>query len=89
MCWQVYWWAERIFLCKLVAFVVLVVVFLPQVVSKIPDISCSHRDPLPILHKYYQPGDQIIAGIMSHLYRFSKVIKFKECPSNDIFEEPM
>ncbi|XP_053216233.1 vomeronasal type-2 receptor 26-like [Podarcis raffonei] len=60
-----------------------------DVVSKIPDISCSHRDPLPILHKYYQPGDQIIAGIMSYIYRFSSSIEFKECPSNDIFEEPI
>ncbi|XP_053225726.1 vomeronasal type-2 receptor 26-like [Podarcis raffonei] len=64
----------------------LVLVFLPQVVSKVPSIKCDVSDPLSILHKHYQSGDLIIAGIMSHIYRFSNSISFRERPSNDLFD---
>lgn len=86
MYWQVYWNAKGVVLCKIVAFLMLVLVFLPQVVSKVPSIKCDVSDPLSILHKHYQSGDLIIAGIMSHIYRFSNSISFRERPSNDLFD---
>lgn len=77
---------EEFFSCKLVASVVLVLVFLPQVVCKIPDVKCGTSDPLPILHKFHHPGDLTIAGIVSMMYMFSKPITFIECPSMDLFD---
>ncbi|XP_061447422.1 vomeronasal type-2 receptor 26-like [Rhineura floridana] len=62
---------------------------LEEVVSKDPHIKCRICDPLPILHKYYQSGDVIIAGIMSHIYRFSNSITFRKCPSNDLFDDTL
>nr|XP_028566576.1 vomeronasal type-2 receptor 26-like [Podarcis muralis] len=77
---------EEFFSCKLVASVVLVLVFLPQVVCKIPDVKCGTSDPLPILHKFHHPGDLTIAGIVSMMYIFSTPITFIECPSMDLFD---
>ncbi|XP_062993088.1 vomeronasal type-2 receptor 26-like [Elgaria multicarinata webbii] len=54
---------------------------------KIPNIKCSISDPLPVLHKYYQSGDLIIAGILSQIYILSKPITFSKLPSNELFED--
>ncbi|XP_077776767.1 vomeronasal type-2 receptor 26-like [Podarcis muralis] len=71
----------------MVGFVLWQPVPLPQVTCKIPNIECSISNPLPILHKYYQPGDLIIAGIMSQIYIFFNSIDFEKCPSSDLFDD--
>nr|XP_028566596.1 vomeronasal type-2 receptor 26-like [Podarcis muralis] len=71
----------------MVGFVLWLPVLLPQVTCKIPNIECSVTNPLPILHKYHQPGDLIIAGIMSQIYIFFNSIDFRKCPSSDLFDD--
>ncbi|XP_060137279.1 vomeronasal type-2 receptor 26-like [Zootoca vivipara] len=46
--------------------------------------TCS---PLPFLHKYYQPGDLIVAGIMSQISILFNPIDFDKCPSNDLIDD--
>ncbi|KAM6449109.1 vomeronasal type-2 receptor 26-like [Liasis olivaceus] len=48
-------------------------------------MNCIVGDPVPILHKYYQSGDVIVAGILSQIYIFSNTINFHEKPSTDLF----
>ncbi|XP_032092338.1 vomeronasal type-2 receptor 26-like [Thamnophis elegans] len=48
-------------------------------------MSCIVGDPVPILHKYYQSGDVIVAAILSQIYIFSNTIQFYEKPSTDFF----
>ncbi|XP_053117355.1 vomeronasal type-2 receptor 26-like [Hemicordylus capensis] len=49
--------------------------------------KCPLSDPLPILHKYYHPGDHIIGGIISQIYIFSNEITFKKYPSPELSAE--
>ncbi|XP_025031704.1 vomeronasal type-2 receptor 26-like [Python bivittatus] len=42
---------------------------------------------LPILQKYYHPGELNIAGIMSQSYAFLHPITFKTTPSLDLFDD--
>ncbi|XP_015263341.1 PREDICTED: vomeronasal type-2 receptor 26-like [Gekko japonicus] len=65
----------------MVLFVASVLVLLVQVVCKSPSVQRPTSQPLPIVHKYYQSGDLLIAGIVSHLFKFSDAVKFEECPS--------
>ncbi|XP_060110724.1 vomeronasal type-2 receptor 26-like [Heteronotia binoei] len=44
-------------------------------------------DPLPILHQYYQPGEYIMAAILSQIYMWSKEITFEKRPSIEIFDD--
>ncbi|XP_053225712.1 vomeronasal type-2 receptor 26-like [Podarcis raffonei] len=69
--------------------VVLIFVLLPQAVCKLPNAKCSIRDPLPILHKYYQPGDLNIAGISSQNFVFSSPMTFEKPPSTELFGDIM
>ncbi|XP_062993117.1 vomeronasal type-2 receptor 26-like [Elgaria multicarinata webbii] len=83
---QVNWWLERRIFWKIMTSVVLVLVLLPQVICKVPIDKCT-SDPLPILHKYYQSGDFIIAGIVSQIYLLSDEIAFKNHPSQELVDE--
>ncbi|XP_077776750.1 vomeronasal type-2 receptor 26-like [Podarcis muralis] len=69
--------------------VVLIFVLLPEAVCKLPNAKCSTRDPLPILHKYYQPGDLNIAGISSQNFVFSSPMTFEKPPSTELFGDIM
>nr|XP_028560542.1 vomeronasal type-2 receptor 26-like [Podarcis muralis] len=48
---------------------------------------CSICSPLPFLHKYYQPGDLIVAAIMSQISILFNSIDFDKCPSTDLFDD--
>ncbi|KAG8147408.1 hypothetical protein E2320_022932, partial [Naja naja] len=54
---------------------------------KISDAKCPVGEPLSILHKYYQPGDFIIAGIFSQIYIFSSPISYEMPPSEESFDD--
>ena len=73
--------------CKFVKFLVLVL--LPQVISKHPIVHCSIGHHVPILHKYYQSGDLIIAGIMSQIFIFSNTLNFEKHPSLELSDDHM
>ncbi|XP_062993110.1 vomeronasal type-2 receptor 26-like [Elgaria multicarinata webbii] len=49
-------------------------------------VKCAISKPLPILHKYYQSGDPVIAGIISQIYIFSDTITFKKSPTHELFD---
>ncbi|KAG8140777.1 hypothetical protein E2320_003430 [Naja naja] len=71
--------------CKLMKLSVLVLMLLFRAVSEILNMNCIVGDPVPILHKYYQPGEVIVAGILSQIYIFSNTIHFHEKPSTSLF----
>nr|XP_056720105.1 vomeronasal type-2 receptor 26-like [Euleptes europaea] len=71
----------------MVVFVALVLALLSQVVCKVLVTKCTLSEPVPILHKYYQSGDLIIAGIISQIYIFSKSITFEKPPSPEFLDE--
>ncbi|XP_060110823.1 vomeronasal type-2 receptor 26-like [Heteronotia binoei] len=72
---------------KIVTFVVFVLVLVPQAVCDVPVVQCTIHNPLPILHKYYQTGDFIIAGIISQIYSSFNQFMFKNDPSQSVAEE--
>ncbi|XP_033025868.1 vomeronasal type-2 receptor 26-like [Lacerta agilis] len=55
----------------------------------LPLSQCSIREPAPILHKYYQSGDLIIAGIISQIYIFSDTLSFVKHPSQIFSDDHM
>lgn len=69
---------------KIVTFMVLVLVLLPQAVSDAPIVQCTICNPLPILYKYYQTGDFIIAGIISQIYSSFDKLMFRIDPSQKV-----
>ncbi|XP_070810267.1 vomeronasal type-2 receptor 26-like [Pituophis catenifer annectens] len=64
--------------------IILAVVLYGQ--RKIPLAKCPIKAPVPILHKYYQPGDFIIASITSQVYIFSSPVTFQKPPSDETFD---
>nr|XP_056720645.1 vomeronasal type-2 receptor 26-like [Euleptes europaea] len=48
-----------------------------------------HKDPLPILHEFYQPGDLIIGGIVSQVFLLHETFSFKEQPRRILIGEPV
>ncbi|XP_039180273.1 vomeronasal type-2 receptor 116-like [Crotalus tigris] len=52
-----------------------------------PIHSCKLRDPLPIVHKYYQSGDLIIAAIIYQVFFLSNEITFQSVPSYDVLDQ--
>ncbi|KAG8140788.1 hypothetical protein E2320_003447, partial [Naja naja] len=51
-----------------------------RVAGRNTTMQCFIRDPIPILHKYYEPGELIIGGIMSQIYVFTEVMNFDQHP---------
>ncbi|XP_077169449.1 vomeronasal type-2 receptor 26-like [Paroedura picta] len=68
-------WSQHIVFCKVVDNPSV------QVVSKAPYSPCPINRPLPIVHKYYQSGDLLIAGIVSNVFQFSDALSFEARPS--------
>ncbi|XP_077774187.1 vomeronasal type-2 receptor 26-like [Podarcis muralis] len=52
-----------------------------------PVNKCNIDYPLSVRHKYYQPGDFIIAGIISQFYMFSFEITFEQHPFDELFND--
>ncbi|XP_077776737.1 vomeronasal type-2 receptor 26-like [Podarcis muralis] len=53
----------------------------------VPVSRCNVSDPLLIHHKYYQPGDLIIGGIISHIFHFLSALNFKQRLSSELFDD--
>ncbi|XP_077171521.1 vomeronasal type-2 receptor 26-like [Paroedura picta] len=73
----------------MVVYVVVVLVMLPQTVCKLSIKMCETRNPVPVRHKFYQPGDLIIGGIISQIYMFSDPITFERYPFHKLFDDPI
>ncbi|XP_058038442.1 vomeronasal type-2 receptor 26-like [Ahaetulla prasina] len=74
---------------KVVVFVALMIAIqaLLHAPHKVPDAKCPVGEPLSILHKYYQPGHFIIAGIFSQIYIFSSPISYEMPPSEESLDD--
>ncbi|XP_077775143.1 vomeronasal type-2 receptor 26-like [Podarcis muralis] len=78
------------FLTRITAAIVLLLVMLPYSVGKVHSINCSlYDDPLPIPHKYYQPGDFVIGEIVSQVFLFQDSPSFTEVPTQMSIGEPV
>ncbi|XP_032092345.1 vomeronasal type-2 receptor 26-like [Thamnophis elegans] len=53
--------------------------------SMIPSDKCRTNNPLPFLHKQYQPGDFLVVGIFSQIYIYYRMIDFRKHPSKELF----
>nr|XP_056720120.1 vomeronasal type-2 receptor 26-like [Euleptes europaea] len=84
---QLNWCPEGNVSLKMVVFVVVELVLVPLAMCKVPLFKCPIRDPLPILHKYYNSGDILIAGIMSQIYVAINPMTFEKCPSEELFDD--
>ncbi|XP_058038508.1 vomeronasal type-2 receptor 26-like [Ahaetulla prasina] len=60
---------------------------MPRTVSGVPSLMCHIRYPLPISHRYYQPGDLSIAGIISQVFTFSNPVTYNQYPSHNLLDE--
>lgn len=70
-------------------FQLLLLVQLSDGVCSIPLVNCRSGKPVPLVHKYYQPGDLIIAGIISQIFTISDQITFRRHPSEELVDELM
>ncbi|XP_026546090.1 vomeronasal type-2 receptor 26-like [Notechis scutatus] len=86
---QTLWKKAGDFSDKVIFFVALMIAIqtLPHTLNKVSIAKCPVGKPLFILHKYYQPGDFIIAGIFSQIYIFSSPISFQKPPSEEGFDD--
>ncbi|XP_015266851.1 PREDICTED: vomeronasal type-2 receptor 26-like [Gekko japonicus] len=66
---------------------VLVLVLLLQAACRVPICKCTTCKTLSVLHKYYHPGDFIIAGIISQISMTSEEITFAKYPFQELFDE--
>ncbi|XP_061447430.1 vomeronasal type-2 receptor 26-like [Rhineura floridana] len=70
----------------MVLFMALALMLLPQEVCAVPVAQCNISDPFAENHMYYQPGDFIIASIISQIYRFSNPVNFERHPSRELLD---
>lgn len=77
---------ELIFIMKLL---ICLLLFLLQMGCKTQPIKCSIQDPIPIDHKYFQPGDLIIGGITSFLLITRDVGRFEDDPHHSVVGESL
>lgn len=69
---------------------VLLFALLPSTTCKARSIQCMlGDDPLPILHKFYQPGDVLIGEIVSQVLVFHNSPTFMEQPLQTLIGEPV
>ncbi|KAG8140313.1 hypothetical protein E2320_003011, partial [Naja naja] len=58
---------------------------LPHMACKTQAIKCSIQVPIPIDHKYFQPGDLLIGGMTSFVFITRDVGSFVEDPHHSLF----
>lgn len=63
-----------------IIFNLLAFMLLPKIVCKVPVLKCPRTQPTTIIHKYYQPGDRIIGGILSQSFIFINAMMFRRPP---------
>nr|XP_028560577.1 vomeronasal type-2 receptor 26-like [Podarcis muralis] len=58
-------------------------------VCKVHELKCTRKVPVHIPHEWYEPGDLLIGGMVSHIYYISRPVLFKEHPSQVLIEIPL
>ncbi|XP_028560690.2 vomeronasal type-2 receptor 26-like [Podarcis muralis] len=67
----------------------LVLLFLiPPLSNTSNTFRCPGNDPIPVPHEWYQPGDLIIGGIVTHIYYVFYEVFFTEHPTQNLFDVP-
>ncbi|XP_063158808.1 vomeronasal type-2 receptor 26-like [Candoia aspera] len=56
-------------------------------VCRVPVLKCPGTQPIRFLHKYYQPGDRIIGGILSQTFPLFNIMEFRRHPFQDILSD--
>ncbi|KAK9397906.1 type-2 vomeronasal receptor [Crotalus adamanteus] len=78
-----------IYYSELVILKTLVLLFFPIVMCLSPPYTCKLSSPLPIVHKYYQSGDLIIAAIIYQIFFLTNEITFQNLPSSEVLDQFM
>ncbi|XP_026578127.1 vomeronasal type-2 receptor 26-like [Pseudonaja textilis] len=55
--------------------------------SNTQPIKCSIQDPIPIVHKYFQPGDLIVGDIISLVFPTRDAERFEQDPHHSLISE--
>ncbi|KAK9398179.1 type-2 vomeronasal receptor [Crotalus adamanteus] len=68
---------------------VIKLIFLVFLMHKAVTLSCPASNAFPVPHDWYQPGDLVIGGMMSHLnYHFYQTL-FKQHPFLNLYDSPI
>lgn len=67
---------------------VMLLLLLPSISSKADTTKCHMKDPLPVPHEWYQPGDFLIGEMASHLFYLMDEIAFSRHPAQDLYRDP-
>lgn len=87
--------AERekaIHVCRLTIMLILLLLLLlllPPIACKGCTLKRTETEPLHIPHEWYQPGDVIIGGIVSHIHCIFHDLHFKTHPSQESIDFPL
>ncbi|XP_033024101.1 vomeronasal type-2 receptor 26-like [Lacerta agilis] len=57
-------------------------------VPKVHTVVCSGNNPVHIPHEFYEQGDLIIGGIVSHIHYIFPIVSFDEHPSRVVIKNP-
>ncbi|XP_054850399.1 vomeronasal type-2 receptor 26-like [Eublepharis macularius] len=68
--------------------VVVLLLLLPLILCKAEATKCLMKDPLPVPHEWYQPGDLLIGGMSSQMGYHVHEIEFRQHPSQVLYKEP-
>lgn len=63
---------------------ILVLGVFPRSICKVSFSKGTQGDTSPFFHKYYEPGDSILGGIISHSFVVSEDITFTRHPFEDL-----
>lgn len=86
---KIYIWRAS-FVNGIIQVVVLLLILVCHTVGNTHSINCSTLDdPLPIPHKFHQPGDLVIGEIVSQVYFHYNNLSFEEQPIHVLIDEPM
>ncbi|XP_026547188.1 vomeronasal type-2 receptor 26-like [Notechis scutatus] len=62
--------------------------FLMLLMDKVGTLSCPASDAFLVPHEWYQPGDFIVGGMVSHIVYHFYEMKFKEHPAITLYDVP-
>ncbi|XP_063158966.1 vomeronasal type-2 receptor 26-like, partial [Candoia aspera] len=58
-------------------------------VPKVVTVKCPEGEPFLVPHEWYQPGDLLVGGMVSHILYHGYEIQFKEYPSLKSYDLPV
>lgn len=74
---------------KVLPFFLYLCLLLPLAESRLCSSMCSVKGDLSFPPEYYQPGDLVIGGLVSHLFSPGDFITFEELPETKSTDKPM